>query len=512
MSPRSDRGLRAPAPCAPWVRTRLRTAPGASWALGLLVLLTAFLAAAFPRAVDRYENAGLRHDIATADPRLSVLEVTAPQPALQLSPAQREEAVRDATLAAVHRKVLAGLPDVLRPDTAQSSYGFATGTPIAAQESWLPRPNGIDPALTYSTLPALSDHATLRAGSWPTVHGKVTADTTEIEGAVTEETAKALRLKAGSTLSVPTQLGDPLTVRITGIIAPKHAGAGYWSVQPLLRTPSLVPLPGRTDPLYHWTAAVLLPPDAAPALLATAGAPQVFWRIAPDPSRLAATDLPELRTSIASLESGPGLVQLRTTAGATAALATDLDEILTRYDTLRTAIGPIVTVAAVCIGAVAAVVLLMTGGLIGGRRRSELALLRSRGGSLRGIGGRLLAETAVIAVPAAALGLLIAVLAFGQARLWRSVAGAAIVAVLVCVALPLRTTLAHRRPQMHGARDDLMDTRPSRRRTVAELTLLVLAVGAVVALRRRGTGSDGGADLLTSAAPVLVGLIAALVL
>ncbi|MEV6163433.1 FtsX-like permease family protein, partial [Streptomyces sp. NPDC052052] len=32
------------------------------------------------------------------------------------------------------------------------------------------------------------------------------------------------------------------------------------------------------------------------------------------------------------------------------------------------------------------------------------------------------------------------------------------------------------------------------------------------ALRRRGTGSDGGADLLTSAAPVLVGLIAALVL
>lgn len=39
---------------APWVRTRLRTAPGAAWALALLVALTACLAAAFPRALDRY--------------------------------------------------------------------------------------------------------------------------------------------------------------------------------------------------------------------------------------------------------------------------------------------------------------------------------------------------------------------------------------------------------------------------------------------------------------------------
>jgi putative ABC transport system permease protein len=40
--------------------------------------------------------------------------------------------------------------------------------------------------------------------------------------------------------------------------------------------------------------------------------------------------------------------------------------------------------------------------------------------------------------------------------------------------------------------------------------VLVLAVGSVVALRRRGASSTG--DFLVSAAPVLVGLIAALVL
>ncbi|MEU1127965.1 ABC transporter permease, partial [Streptomyces sp. NPDC005899] len=106
--------------------------------------------------------------------------------------------------------------------------------------------------------------------------------------------------------------------------------------------------------------------------------------------------------------------------------------------------------------------------------------------------------------------LLAAVLLIGEARWWPAAVGAASVAVPVCVALPLLTTLEHRRPLLHGAREDVVAARPSRRRSVAELTLLVLAVGAVAALRRRGT--TAGSDLLVSSAPVLVGLIAALVL
>ena len=56
----------------------------------------------------------------------------------------------------------------------------------------------------------------------------------------------------------------------------------------------------------------------------------------------------------------------------------------------------------------------------------------------------------------------------------------------------------------------MTSVRPSRRRTVAELTLLVLAAGAVETLRRRGT--SGSSDDLVSLAPVLVAVIAALVL
>ncbi|WP_406395253.1 FtsX-like permease family protein [Streptomyces sp. NBC_00887] len=503
-----------PAACAPWVRTRLRTAPGISAALAVLVFLTAFLAAAFPRSVDAYEAKALRHDIGTASPGLSVLEVTTPPPSLAAPRAVREQSMREEALAGVDRALVKGLPSPVRADLPRSSYGVHTSKPIVAQEAWLPRPDAMPAKLFYAAPSALREHSRLAEGGWPVARGEVTAATREVEAAVTEETAAELKMKVGSTLSVPTQGGKSLTVRITGLVTPLQPKSGYWSVDPLHRAPSLVADPGSRTPVFYWQGTLLLAPDTGPALLDTAGEPELYWRVAPDPSGLTAADAPRLRDAVASLENGPELLELRTLAGPNTTLTTDLDAILDAYTSMRAAISPVVTVAAVGIGAVAAVVLLMTGGLIGARRHGELALLRSRGGSLRGIGGRLLAETAVAVLPAAALGLLPAVLVIviGEARWWPSVVGAASVAVLVCVALPLRTTLYHRRPLLHGAREDVVNAKPSRRRTVAELTLLVLAVGAVAALRRRGTTTGSDADLLVSSAPVLVGLIAALVL
>lgn len=98
----------------------------------------------------------------------------------------------------------------------------------------------------------------------------------------------------------------------------------------------------------------------------------------------------------------------------------------------------------------------------------------------------------------------------GGIPLLPSVLAASAVALVAMLVLPLRAVVVHRRPRLHGGRDDLLTARPSRRRTVVELTLLVLAVGAVASLRLRGTGDSG--DHLVSAAPVLVGLIAAMVL
>ncbi|MGX6741352.1 FtsX-like permease family protein [Streptomyces peucetius] len=350
----------------------------------------------------------------------------------------------------------------------------------------------------------------MREGRLPRTDGQVTSATKEMEAAVTSETAKALGIRNGSVL----HLGEPgvpvLTARITGILDPREPQGSYWSADPRLRTPGLLVEPGTSPPAVYWNAALLIAPEAAPALLGTLGEPQPYWRFAPVTEHLTAQDVPALTDRIASLEGGPALLGIKDAVDENASLTTDMDGILASYTTMRDAITPVVAVAAVGIGTVAAVVVAMTGGLFAARRRAELALLRSRGGSLRGIGGRLLAETAVVALPAVASGLLLAVLVVDDARGLPAVIGAAAVAVAACAALPVRAVVQHRRPRVPGERDDVVLAEPSTRRTIAELTLLVLAVGAVVALRRRGT-SDG-ADHLVSAAPVLVGVIAALVL
>ncbi|WP_242574967.1 FtsX-like permease family protein [Streptomyces sp. NP-1717] len=519
-----ERGNTRPARAvAPWVRTRLRTAPGAAAAMAVLVVLTAYLAAAFPRSVDAYETNGLRHDIRTAPAAESVLEVSTPAYGPGMPRADREKTLRGAWVTQTQRKIVRGLPAPVRADEGASAYGVRTTEPVEGRDPWLAAPDNLPPMFTLAAQAELGRHSTLREGRLPRADAPVTERTREVEAAVTAATAKSLHIKAGSVVHVPAAGGREIGVRITGIIAPRDPDNSYWSFEPTLGSPALVAVQtdDRPQPRY-WRASLLLPPDAAPVLLGTAGEPQLYWRIAPDTAPLTARDAPQLASRIASLKNGPELTELRTNVvGPVTVVATRLDGIVAGHRSMSAAIAPVVAVAALGIGAVAAVVLVMAGGLIAARRRAELALLRSRGGSLRGIGGRLLAETAVVVLPAAAVGLLLAVLTVPEARLLPAVAAASAVALLACAALPVRAVVRHRRPLPHGGREDLAQARPSRRRTMAELTLLTLAIGAVVALRRRGTGGPadaagagglGDVDYLVSSAPVLVGLIAALVL
>ncbi|MER5210612.1 ABC transporter permease [Streptomyces sp. NPDC002838] len=497
---------------APWVRTRLRSAPGAACALALLVALTACLAAAFPRAVDRYEDAGLHRALEQNRPDEIGVQLAAPLPDLDLTQEQREEALRPGPLSRQYARALATVERPLVTDRAQSTYGVRTTRDQAVPDPWLPRPSGLPAQVALVAQQGLADHADVRTGRLPRAAGQVTAATAEVEAAVSAETAKSLRIKVGSVMHVPGVERAPLVVRVTGIVTPRDPAGAYWSTQPLLRTPSLVRLPGPTlEASRYWLGALLLPPEAAPAMLGTTGNPWRYWQLAPAADALHAHELEELRSAIASLESGPGLRRARAATDPLTNVTTDLDEVLASYGRLREGVQPLVAVAAVGTGTVAAVVLLMAGGLAADRRRTELALLRARGASLRGVAGRLLAETTVVALPAGALGLAAALLALPGDRAVPATAAAAAVTAVACAALPLRAAAAHRVVRVHGGREDVMSVRPSRRRTVAELTLVVLGAGAVETLRRRGTSGSAG-DQLASLAPVLVGVIAALVL
>ncbi|WP_330266863.1 FtsX-like permease family protein [Streptomyces griseorubiginosus] len=498
----------------PWVRTRLRTATGTACALALLVALTACLAAAFPRAVDRYEDSGLRRAAEQARPDRTGIEVYAPPPSLMETTRFREDALRPDMLAEQDTEVRAQVPDPLVLDRDQSTYGVRTTQDIPVLDPWLPRPTGDPARVTLVAQTGLAAHSSLAQGRLPRADGQVASTTRELEAAVSAETAKALHIKVGSVLHVP-----PYTVRITGIVTPREPRGAYWSTKTILRTPALIREPLPSIAMY-WVGALLLYPDAAPALLADSGKPERYWQLAPDIGALRARDIPALRSAIASLEAGPALREVRreidgpstelSELNGSTEVTTDLDEVLISYGRLRESVAPLVAVAAFGTGTVAAVVLMMAGGLTAERRRSELALLRARGASLRGLTARLFAETAAVAVPAGALGLAAALLAIPAGRAGAAVWAAVAVTAVTCAALPLRAAAAHRLVRVHTGREDVASVRPSRRRTVAELTLLVLAAGAVESLRRRGT--SGSAGDLVSLAPVLLGVIAALVL
>ncbi|GHB69374.1 membrane protein [Streptomyces xanthochromogenes] len=494
---------------APWTRTRLRTAPGAAAALALLVLVIAWLAAAYPRGVDTYEDEGLRDTVASAPPGRTALQFTAGAPGLALPDDQRAEMVGPQPMKQRFDAVVRNVPAPLTSDPTQSTYGLRTTRTLVSDEPYLPRPNGLPPRFTVASQADLGSHSRLVSGRLPA--GSAGRQAAEAEVAVTAETARTLHITAGSVLRVAGLGRPPLAFRVTGIVAPLLPQAGYWSVLSALRTPELVPASDDRDAPKYWHGGLLLAPGAAATLFATEGKPEMYVQLAPGTATLTARQLGGVKSSLASLGSGPALSRLHTVYATSATSYTELDRVLLSYEAVRDSIDPVVAVAGFGTATVAAVVLLMAGGLAASRRTAELALLRARGGALRQIAGRLLAESAVVVVPAAALGLLLAVLAVPEGRFGPALAATAGVAALGCLALPVRAALTHRTVRSAAERTDLVREKPSARRTVAELTLLALAVAAVFALRRRGT-AGGPTDSLLSAAPVLVGVIAALVL
>lgn len=497
-----------PAHARAGLRTRLRAFAGTSVALALLVAVTATLAAAYPRAVDRYGDAGLRRAVEQALPDRTTVQMQVPLPWMD-TVAEMEAALRAGPLDKARAEILATAEAPLVPDPVQSSYGVRTTVPMEASDDWLPQPGGRPAQLVLAAQQELASHSRLSAGRLPRTTGApVTAATAQVEAAVTVETARTLDIRVGSVIHLPGSARAPLAVRITGIVAPRAPEGAYWSALPVLRTPALSRRPDLPPTEVHWLGGLLLAADAGPVLLGTPGRPQRYWNLAPDVDALRGHDLDRLASAVAALESGPGVQRLRTVVDDGLEAETNLDAVLADHARLRSGLDPLLLLAAVGTGSLAVIVLAMAGGVAADRRRAELALLRARGASLPGLALRLLAENAVVAVPAGALGLTVALLVLPGARTGPALAAALAVTLFACVALPLRAVAAHRTVRLQDGRDDLAATRPSRRRTVAELTVVVIAAGAVVALRRQGSGGTA----LVAAAPLLTGVVAALLL
>ncbi|WP_399090897.1 FtsX-like permease family protein [Streptomyces sp. BBFR2] len=475
-------------------RTARHPAYGPAAALGVLVLVTAFLAAAFVRGTDAYETRGARAALATAPAEQRALQLSLSRgdagPGAAPDPDRTDRALR---------RVL-GVP--VAPGEAM--HGVRTTVPLTTPDPALPRPDGAPAAFALYAPSDLGGHATLTAGRLPRA---AAPGARVLEAAVTGATARTLRLRPGATLHP-----GSLTVRITGLLTPRAATGTYWSVDDLLTAPRLGPA-GGVPPQLAWRGALLLAPGDGAALAADErGAPETFWWYGLDARTLTARQVPALRARLASLEHGAGLAAVRAASGPGTVVDTAADTLLADHERSRAALTPVIAVAACTVATAAAVVLVMAGSLAAARRHDELALLRARGAGLPGLAGRLAAGTCAVALPAAAAGwaaaaLLVPGVPGTPATGPLLAAGAA--AVTGAAVLPLRAAHAHRRPRP-ATRRDTATARPSRRRAVAELTTAALAAAAVVALRRHGPAT--GPDLLASAVPVLIAVIATLLL
>ncbi|MDX2650456.1 ABC transporter permease, partial [Streptomyces sp. PA03-1a] len=418
-----------------WIRARLSAAPGGTLAMAALVFVTAFLAAALPRAVDGYEDTALRDTVSHASLQgrsvsmsLQVSRLSVPfGPEALLTPRSLKETEKE-----FRRLVLP--PLALEPD--QTVYGVRSAD-TGATDPALPRPSGLDPESALVAQPDLAANTRLLKGRMP----RPGTDAHSVEAVITDRTAQVMGLRTGSAFHLRDSVGSVMTVRVTGIVTPRTPGTAYWNAEPELRKPKLVSVKGEGSdpaPVFYWRFTALIDENATKSLLGLQDGALAYWHHPADVDELTARDVPALRDRLAALTAGPDGAHLQAKQRGLHVEEQGLGELLGPFAAERTAAQPLVLVAAVGVGTVAAVVLLMATGLSAARRRAEFTLLRARGISMGSLTGRLLAESAVVAVPSAAAGLVLALLLLPAERAALAVWAAAAVAVVATVSLPLR--------------------------------------------------------------------------
>ncbi|WP_229072788.1 FtsX-like permease family protein [Actinoplanes sp. DH11] len=328
------------------------------------------------------------------------------------------------------------------------------------------------------------------------VEGRRPASTaTTAEAMVGSDEAKALGIELGDRVTL-NALSGSTTVTVVGRYEPVDAAAPIWADMKLAR----VACPS-ADEDTRYRATLLT--DVAGAALAKFETVQVkqSWRYRLDAQRLTADRLTALTAAVAEARRHPP---------EQTALRSAVDTTLAEFDRRLRSVQSVLGVVRTGILATVAGLILLAARLAADRRRNEYALIRARGGSVGAIGGRALAETLVVVLPAAVAGWLAGAAVPGRPdpQEWLLVAGFALLGLLAPAAL---AAAGARRPDFTGHRQDLAASRPSPRRITAELFVIALAAGGAYLVRLRGIDAGAGVDPYLVAVPVLLAVAASLI-
>ncbi|MCF3177371.1 ABC transporter permease [Streptomyces sioyaensis] len=470
----------------------------------LSVLLTTTVLATLTAFSGAIGDAGLRQALRTRAAPAAALQVKA-----QLPTAQRQSA--DRAVARGARRAFDGLPFTVRTLVRSGPYAL----PRTLRSPPAPKD---EPDLTQ--LAALDrSRLTLTAGHWPPAVRRG-----PLPVAMPAAAAARLGVAPGRRLTLDNRLSGSahLRVEVTGVYRPTDRSDPYWKLDDLggrgVRTVGFTTY----GPLYTDPAAFRGGPARDGGATQGGGVAQdsVGWLATADFRPLTADRLPALSAAAAA---APKALMADPAFAGQATATTGLPDALGQLQRALLVNRSTILIVALQLILLAGCALLLVARMLSTERAGETALLRARGGSRRRIAGLALAESLLLATPAALgapllTGPLLRLLAGHgpSARIglpldtgltgatWLT-GGAVALGCALAVAAPalLRTGPAGPNTRRARALPGTTGVAPGRTewrawgRTGADLGLLVIAGVAFWQLQRQTAGDGAGSGVLT---------------
>lgn len=476
--------------------------------LGALVLVTSFLAAAGPRAYQQVSDQAVAEAFAGAPPAATEIAATSTN---FLSWRQ---------LPRVDAELRALMADPLVEVLGESAYGLTTGRYDTfrprSQEPFRPRPYAWL-SLRYQS--GLLEAAEFVEGAAPRRAVSAFLESPRkvslLEIALDEQVAEQLDVRVGDRIRLRS-LGEtaavgasgPLTVEVSGLFRPDDRTAPSWRINDLVLEPGQEVL--ATGDLLAEYAVALVSRRQLDLLGLLAPSLDYDWHYQVQVDELDASNAPAVQGAIAELTATGVTIDRNLdaplgappSAVATSAIGEQLDA-YTEQEATAQAVSAVVLAGLLTV----ALLVLALAAEVSVRRRSEaLALERGRGASAAQVVALLAAESALVAVPTAALGYVAAVQLVPSSPVVLSALLSGGIALAAVLLVSVGGWLAHRASGPTAARGRIVTGLRTRRRLLAEVVLVALAVGGLLLLRRRGVGATEGADPFLASVPVLLAL------
>jgi putative ABC transport system permease protein len=340
---------------------------------------------------------------------------------------------------------------------------------------------------------------------------------------VTKETAARFGLRVGSKVQVtsPRSLaanGGVVTFQVSGIVIPAELDSSFWTSDPSPLAPTLEN-PASISPPPVWVGSVIAGPAEADAVQTDfgQGGLAMQWGFPLALGSVTAQQARPLSDALASLSAQtPRLSGDVAPVSPTLSVSSSLLATLATYFATARSVDALLWLLWVSLAVTGVAVLLLTARMVAMRRSAEFAVVRARGGSLWQLALSAARAAAAACVPAAAGGAALGVLAtrgpgvpaIGSAGDWWP--PAAILAAAICGPAVI-TAWQHRLPRRPHVAAGRGRAPRARVRLVTEVTLAAAAVAGILVFRQQATAPDGGVNLFTSAAPVLIAVPAVIV-